>query len=98
MPLDDAAFFSEFGAQATAAKLQGLIRQASAQAWGKTEALLGGELHRHGIAPELIDPWAIASDSHKLFEQAIGAYGEGISARQMSLRVRASRAWRSTMR
>jgi hypothetical protein len=86
VPLDD-TFFSEFGSQQTAAKLQGLIRQASAQAWGQTEALLGGELQRHGIAPELINPWAIASDSHKLFEQAIAAYGEGISARQMSLLV-----------
>ncbi len=85
VPLDAAAFFSEFGLQQTAAKLQGLIRQASAQAWGQTEQLLGGELQRHGIAPELVNPWAIAADSHKLFEQAIAAYGEGISARQMSL-------------
>jgi Phycobilisome protein len=86
VPLND-AFFSEFGAQQTAAKLQGLIRQASAQAWGQTEHLLGGELQRHGIAPELVNPWAIAGDSHKLFEQAIQAYGEGLSARQMSLLV-----------
>jgi Phycobilisome protein len=86
VPLND-AFFSEFGAQQTAAKLQGLIRQASAQAWAQTEQLLGGELQRHGIAPELVNPWAIAGDSHKLFEQAIRAYGDGISARQMSLLV-----------
>jgi hypothetical protein len=84
VPLN-AAFFAEFGLQQTAAKLQGLIRQASAQAWAKTEELLGGELQRHGIPPELINPWAIASDSHKLFEQAIRAYGDGITARQMSL-------------
>jgi Phycobilisome protein len=84
VPLNE-AFFSEFGAQQTAAKLQGLIRQASAQAWAKTEQLLGGELQRHGIAPELVNPWAIAGDSHQLFEQAIRAYGDGISARQMSL-------------
>jgi hypothetical protein len=86
VPLND-AFFSEFGAQQTAAKLQGLIRQASAQAWGQTEQLLGGELQRHGIAPELVNPWAIASDSHQLFEQAIVAYGAGLSVRQMSLLV-----------
>jgi Phycobilisome protein len=85
VPLDAAAFFAEFGAQQTAAKLQGLIRQASAQAWAQTEQLLGGELQRHGIAPELVNPWAIAADSHQLFEQAIAAYGEGISVRQMSL-------------
>ncbi len=86
VPLDD-TFFSEFGSQQTAAKLQGLIRQASAQAWGQTEALLGGDLQRHGIPSELINPWAIASDAHKLFEQAIRAYGDGIAARQMSLAV-----------
>ncbi len=86
VPLN-AAFFAEFGLQQTAAKLQGLIRQASAQAWAKTEQLLGGELQHHGIAPELVNPWAIAADAHKLFEQAIQAYGEGTSARQMSLAV-----------
>ncbi len=84
VPLD-AAFFAEFGLQQTAAKLQGLIRQASAQAWSQTEQLLGDQLRRHGIAPELVNPWAIAGDAHQLFEQAIQAYGDGISVRQMSL-------------
>jgi Phycobilisome protein len=84
VPLDTAAFFAEFGLQQTAAKLHGLIRQASAQAWAQTEQLLGGELQRHGIAPELVNPWAIAADSYNLFEQAIVAYGAGIAARQTS--------------
>ncbi|MBE9029713.1 hypothetical protein IQ266_08215 [filamentous cyanobacterium LEGE 11480] len=69
------------------AKLQRVIRHASAKAWGKTEGLLKDELHRHGIAAELINPWEIAGDSHRVFESAIQAYGDGMSAQKMSLLV-----------
>jgi Phycobilisome protein len=79
--------FAVIGRRQTEEKLQGVIRNASAQAWAKTENLLGDQLQRHGIAPELINPWAIAGDSHQLFEQAIRAYGDGVDPRQMSLLV-----------
>jgi hypothetical protein len=68
-------------------RLNGIIRYTSAQAWAKTESFLQGELDRHGIAPELINPWAIAGDAHQLFVQAIAAYSAGVPAPQMALTV-----------
>jgi hypothetical protein len=69
------------------ARLSATIRHASAQAWAKTEALLQGELDRHGIAPELINPWEIAGDAHQLFAQVIAAYGANVLAPKMALTV-----------
>jgi hypothetical protein len=76
---------SAAGRQQTQDKLLKVLRLASAQAWGQTEAILTDEIYRHGIDPVLINPWAIAADSHQVFEKAIAAYGQGISAQNISL-------------
>jgi Phycobilisome protein len=78
----DAGLLTESEIGQTAAKLQGHIRSASAQAWARTESLLSDELQCQGIPAEWVNPWEIAGDSHHLFEQVIRAYGQGATARQ----------------
>jgi hypothetical protein len=73
--------------QHTEEKLLRVLRLASAQAWAQTEALLADTMHQHGVTPDLINPWEIAADSHQVFEKTIQAYGEGISAQQISLMI-----------
>lgn len=58
----------------TAANLLQSLRFSSAQAWAKTENLLIGQLKSHGISPDLIDPWQIATDSRILLDQALKVY------------------------
>jgi hypothetical protein len=69
------------------AKLSSALRMASAQSWGQTEQLLNGEMQRHGIRTELIDPWGIAADTHQIYEKVIQAYADGVSVNRLSLRV-----------
>lgn len=58
----------------TATNLLQSLRFSSAQAWAKTENLLIGQLQSHGISPDLIDPWQIATDSRDLLDQALKVY------------------------
>jgi len=58
----------------TATNLLQSLRFSSAQAWAKTESLLIGQLQSHGISPDLIDPWQIATDSRDLLDQALKVY------------------------
>jgi hypothetical protein len=71
----------------TAKNLMQSLSLASAQAWSKTEVLLAGEIQRHGINPQLIDPWQIAADSHQLFQKCLDAYGDRITPRRLSVMV-----------
>jgi hypothetical protein len=67
------------------AKLSGVLRLASAQSWAQTEQLLHGEIERHGIRQDLINPWEIAADTHQIYEKVIQAYTDGVSANRLSL-------------
>jgi hypothetical protein len=78
---------SRSGRQRTEEKLLRILRLASAQAWAQTEGLLTEEIYQHGIKAELINPWEIAADSHQIFEKTIQAYGQGVSAQQISLMI-----------
>jgi hypothetical protein len=71
----------------TAEKLKGNLTLASAQSWSMTEGLLSEEIRRHGINPELINPWEIAADSHELFQKALNAYGDRVTPRRLSVLV-----------
>lgn len=76
---------SKEGRADTAKSLMQKLSLASAQAWSKTETLLAGEIHRHGINPKLINPWQIAADSHQLFEKCLDAYCDRVTPRRLSV-------------
>jgi len=81
--LSDFASFE--GRRYTAEKLMQRLKSASAQAWSMTEDLLAVEVLRHGINSNLLDPWQIAGDSHKLFEKALSSYGNQLTAQRLSV-------------
>lgn len=76
---------SKEGRRRTVQHLQQRLQRSSAAAWSQTEKLLEGEAERHGIQSELIDPWAIAADSHALFETVLQAYSDRITPRRVSV-------------
>lgn len=76
---------SKDGRATTAKTLTRSLTLASAQAWSKTEQLLTGELQRHGINPQLVNPWQIAEDSHELFQKCLQAYADRITPRRLSV-------------
>jgi hypothetical protein len=76
---------SKAGRIQTADKLMQNLTLASAQAWSMTETLLSGEIRRHGINPDLIDPWQIAADSRALFQKALQAYAERVTPHRLSV-------------
>lgn len=63
------------------------LRSISAQAWNQTESLLAREIRRHQIGSELIDPWAIAQDVHRIYSKALSAYADGITPQRFSVLV-----------
>jgi hypothetical protein len=67
--------------------LNSALRNASSQAWQRTEAFLSKEVLRHDIDADLIDPWEISKDIHDIYKKAIAAYGEGIPAYKLSMRI-----------
>jgi hypothetical protein len=78
-------YASSEGRHYTTEKLMQGLKLASAQAWSMTENLLSVEVLRHGIDPDLLDPWQIAADSHQLFEKALLAYGDQLTAQRLSV-------------
>lgn len=74
----DSQYFVRIMSQAqpeiTAQKLRTIMRNVSLQAWNKTEQLLSKEVKTHRIKPELIDPWKIAGDCFKIYQEALGVY------------------------
>jgi hypothetical protein len=73
------------GREQLAEKMLSTLRFASSQAWAKTEALLIGELQRHRLHADLIDPWQIASDSRLLFEKAVESYTNQLRPERFSV-------------
>ncbi|MBN3923285.1 hypothetical protein [Nostoc sp. NMS4] len=74
-------------ASEVAKTLMQALRTTSLQAWGRTEALLSEEVIRHQIDPELIDPWAVAKDTHQIYQTALSAYAEQISPAKFSTQI-----------
>ncbi|QFS48505.1 hypothetical protein [Nostoc sphaeroides] len=74
-------------ASEVATTLTQALRTTSLQAWGRTEALLSQEVIRHQIDPELIDPWEVAKDTHKIYQTTLSAYAEQISPAKFSTRI-----------
>ncbi len=71
----------------TALYLQQALRTISAQAWGKTEALLAAEVVRHEIDFELINPWDVAKDAYEIYDKLFAAYVEQIPPQRFSVRI-----------
>jgi hypothetical protein len=78
---------SKEGRQMTSQRLKEKLSLASAEAWSATEKLLSEEIRRHGIDPSLVDPWAIARDSHNLFDKVLNAYAARVTPRRLSVLV-----------
>lgn len=60
----------------TVDKLIDALKVATDIAWSSTEALLGEQIERHAIDPNLINPLEIAADTRNLYRKAIDAYGD----------------------
>lgn len=73
------------GRQAVAAKLGQALRGVSAQAWQKTEYLIGKEVVRHQINPDYVDPWSISQDVYRVYEAALHSYGVGTAAERFAV-------------
>lgn len=71
--------FLERQRQRFAQELRTMLRSVSARSWNRTEQLLSTELERHGVAPDVIDPWQVSNSIHKVYEFAIKAYAEQAS-------------------
>ncbi|MGD1854424.1 MAG: hypothetical protein ACFB2W_09245 [Leptolyngbyaceae cyanobacterium] len=71
--------------KAIAEHLANGLRSASAKAWNLTESLLSQEVRRHRISSNLIDPWTISRDVHRVFEKALTAYAKRISPQRLSV-------------
>jgi hypothetical protein len=76
---------SKEGREQTAKRLLRQLNTASARAWSKTESMLSGEIERHGIDLELINPWQIASDIHNIFQTVLSVYAERVTPRRLSV-------------
>ena len=63
------------------------LRSASAKAWNLTESLLAQEVKRHRLNANLIDPWSVAGDVHRVYAKALMAYANYISPRQLSVKI-----------
>jgi hypothetical protein len=71
----------------TASKLSNSLKFSTASAWSKTEQLLSGQVQRHHIDLGLIDPWEIAQDTHRIYEQMLKDYQEGLPANRLTITV-----------
>ncbi len=65
--------------------LMDMLRSISANAWNKTETLIGHEIRRHQIDRDLIDPWMIAKDVHQVYEAVLEAYANDTSPQRFSV-------------
>ena len=67
--------------------LQHELRSVSAQSWNKTETLLADEVVRHQLPPQHIDPWAIAGDVFKIYNQAFDSYAQSQKPERFAVNV-----------
>jgi len=69
----------------TVDKLTDTLKVASDIAWGKVQNLLGEDIERHAITPDLINPTQITTDARNLYAKAINAYAEQESPSRLSV-------------
>jgi len=83
--------FSELSSDSSkkqlAQELLSSLRSCSAYAWTKTENFLAHEVKRHQINHQLIDPWQISQDIHRIFETTLQAYQEETPVQRLSVLV-----------
>lgn len=70
-----------------APRLLAELRNASVKAWQRTEDFLAGEMIRHGIPAELVDPWSISKDIHDIYQRTLKLYAAGNGTQQMTTKV-----------
>ncbi|MDG2989971.1 hypothetical protein L3556_03340 [Candidatus Synechococcus calcipolaris G9] len=63
------------------------LRNASVQAWQRTEGFLSQEMIRHGIASELVDPWEISKDIHATYQKTLHLYRDGQDVRRLAVKL-----------
>lgn len=78
---------SESSKEEASEELLSSLRSASAYAWNKTERFLANEVKRHKINYEIIDPWEISQDIHRIFETTIKSYRDEINVQKLSVLV-----------
>lgn len=71
----------------TVDKLTDTLKVASNIAWGEVQNLLGEDIQRHAISPDLINPAQITADARNLYAKAIDAFAEQESASRLSVLV-----------
>ncbi|OCR00211.1 hypothetical protein BCD67_21295 [Oscillatoriales cyanobacterium USR001] len=69
----------------TVDKLTETLKIASEIAWGKVQNLLGQDIERHAIDPELVKGSQITADARKLYAKAINAYAEEETPSRLSV-------------
>ncbi|AHB89130.1 hypothetical protein NK55_09360 [Thermosynechococcus sp. NK55a] len=72
---------------AVAPRLLAELRNASVKAWQRTEGFLAGEMIRHGIPAELVDPWSISKDIHDIYQRTLKLYAAGKGTPQMTAKI-----------
>ncbi|URR35150.1 hypothetical protein NBE99_10945 [Thermosynechococcus sp. HN-54] len=70
-----------------APRLLAELRNASVKAWQRTEGFLAGEMIRHGIPAEIVDPWSISKDIHDIYQRTLKLYAAGKGTQQMTAKV-----------
>jgi hypothetical protein len=78
---------SSRGRKRTASKLFNALKFSTASAWSKTETLLSSQVQRHHIDLALIDPWEIAQDTHRIYEQMLKDYQESLPANRLTITI-----------
>ncbi|MCH9056346.1 hypothetical protein L5470_02575 [Synechococcus sp. PCC 6717] len=78
---------AEDAPEVVAPRLLSELRNASIKAWQRTEGFLAAEMIRHGIAAELVDPWAISKDIHDIYQRTLKLYQDHKSTQQMTAKV-----------
>ncbi|MGE5655270.1 MAG: hypothetical protein ACM37W_01395 [Actinomycetota bacterium] len=71
----------------TVDKLADTLKVACNLAWNKVETLLGEDIERHAISPDLINPAQIIADTRNLYRKALEAFAEQEPAARLAVLV-----------
>lgn len=71
----------------TVDKLADTLKVASEIAWSKVRTLLGIEIERHAISPDLINSTQIIADTRNLYRKVLDAYGDREAPSRLSVLV-----------
>jgi len=68
----------------TAEKLRNSLCNSTQQAWYKTDYLIGKEIFRHRIDPQLIDSSELLEDAYTVYEKTLEIYAQMLSPQHLS--------------